>query len=80
MKDYERIRVTQDKYFRLVQANVTFELCDSYPPVIVVPASFDDDELKIIASYRSKERLPAVVWQHPITKASLSRCAQPLVG
>jgi hypothetical protein len=40
----------------------------------------DDAKLKVVCKFRSRQRLPAVVWQHPVTKATLSRCAQPLPG
>ena len=39
-----------------------------------------DEDLVKIAQYRSKGRLPAVVYRHPKTSATLSRCAQPLSG
>jgi hypothetical protein len=33
-----------------------------------------------IAAFRSKGRVPAVSWQHPLTQAVLVRCSQPKVG
>lgn len=79
--DYQRCGLASDKNFRLdTKINANFELCSTYPPVLVVPQSFNADDLKQVASHRSRERLPAVVWQHPITRATMSRCAQPLVG
>ena len=52
----------------------------SCPHLLLLPAALRDGEIKQIASYRSQSRLPAVTWVHPLTRASLSRCAQPLVG
>ena len=80
LQDYTRITLATDPLFRVVGTNVDYKLCASYPAWIVEPSCMKDDEIKQIASYRSSSRLPAVVWVHPITRASLSRCAQPLVG
>jgi hypothetical protein len=33
-----------------------------------------------VAAFRSKGRLPALSWRHPVTKATICRCSQPLVG
>ncbi len=52
----------------------------SYPEVLLEPASVTDDVLMAVSRYRSRARIPTVVWQHPRTFASLSRCSQPKVG
>jgi myotubularin-related protein 1/2 len=78
--DYARLQLTTEKAFKLCRLNESFTLCDSYPPLLVLPAVLSDKEIKAIAEHRSKGRLPVVVWMHPVTRATLSRCAQPLVG
>ncbi|KAH8065186.1 phosphatidylinositol-3,5-bisphosphate 3-phosphatase [Aureococcus anophagefferens] len=68
---------------RLVtQGENNLALCDTYPPDLVVPASMSDLELRRVAAYRSKGRLPAVVWAHPdpTNGATISRSAQPKPG
>ncbi len=79
-RDYTRLGLLGTKDYRLVTINKDFSLCPSYPPTFITPSSMTDEEIKTIASYRSQGRIPAVVWIHPLTKASLSRCAQPLAG
>ena len=80
LQDYTRVTLAADPKYRVNGLNVDYKLCASYPPFFVTPASIRDDEIRHIASYRSSNRLPAVVWIHPITRSTLSRCAQPLVG
>ena len=80
LAEHTRTTLATDPTFRIVTSNLEFKLCASYPRLLILPATLRDEEIKSIASYRSQSRLPAVVWVHPITRASLSRCAQPLVG
>ena len=42
----------------------------------MVPSVISDDDLISIAKFRSKGRVPAVVWVHPHNHASLTRCSQ----
>jgi hypothetical protein len=60
-------------------ANVE-ELCQSYPPFIVVPRMVTDAQLEEIASHRSMGRVPALAFLHPVTGAALVRCSQPMSG
>lgn len=80
LADYTRISLATDPTFRIVTSNLDYRLCASYPRLLMLPQALRDDEIKQIASYRSQSRLPAVVWVHPLTRATISRCAQPLVG
>ena len=50
--------------WRLTEVNNNFELCATYPTKFVVPRNVSDESLKRIASFRSKGRLPAVVYRH----------------
>ena len=64
------------------QGDNNLALCDTYPPDLVVPASVSDLELKRVAAYRSKGRIPAVVWTSPdpSSGATISRSSQPKPG
>jgi hypothetical protein len=57
-----------------------YQLCPTYPSALVLPNSLDRDCITSAASFRSKRRLPAVVWVHPENGAPLCRCAQPKTG
>lgn len=47
---------------------------------LVVPTAVGEEWLKKIAQFRSRARIPVLVWIHPETKAALTRSAQPLCG
>ena len=65
-------------FFRVSSINEKFELSRTYPAFIIVPRPITDSTLEVAAKYRSKHRLPAVVWAFgPIC---LARAAQPMPG
>jgi hypothetical protein len=66
--------------WRMTKANSAYELCDTYPSVLCVPAAANDELLREARKFRSKKRLPALTWCHPTNGATLSRCAQPREG
>ena len=64
----------------LSRCNEKYQLCDTYPSVLGVPATTSTEELMDVARFRSKGRLPVLSWLHPESLASITRCSQPLVG
>uniref|UniRef100_A0A7N6ANG7 phosphatidylinositol-3,5-bisphosphate 3-phosphatase n=1 Tax=Anabas testudineus TaxID=64144 RepID=A0A7N6ANG7_ANATE len=60
--------------------NSTYELCDTYPSILVIPTSITDDDIKRVAVFRAKHRIPVLSWIHPESQAAIVRCSQPLVG
>jgi hypothetical protein len=66
--------------WRITKINDTYEVCDSYPGVWAVPAAASDDELRAVAGFRSRGRVPVLSWIHPESQATICRCSQPLVG
>ncbi|TNN30157.1 Myotubularin [Liparis tanakae] len=68
MEEFRRQGLPNDKW-RIV-FNKGYELCDTYPTVLAVPYKSSDDDLKRVAAFRSRGRIPAVI----------VRCSQPLVG
>ncbi|KAI8325751.1 phosphatases II [Martensiomyces pterosporus] len=67
------------KFWRFTNANSGYQLCPTYPPVLVVPHKISDTTLTYAARYRSKCRLPVLCYLHP-NKASMTRSSQPMVG
>ena len=45
-----------------------------------MPKSVSDEELREVAKFRSRGRLPVLSWMHPESQATICRCSQPLVG
>lgn len=66
--------------WKISKINDTYSLCDSYPAVWAIPAVATDEDLQASASFRSRGRLPVLSWIHPESQATITRCAQPLVG
>ncbi|XP_077356277.1 myotubularin-related protein 1a isoform X1 [Festucalex cinctus] len=60
--------------------NTSYQLCDTYPALLVVPANVSDEDIKRVAAFRAKHRIPVLSWLHPESQAALVRCGQPLVG
>ena len=67
-----------DVTFTETHANLQFS--PTYPSLLVVPANISDNTLKFAGRYRSKVRLPALSYLHPVNNCSITRCSQPLVG
>ncbi|XP_040282241.1 myotubularin-related protein 2 [Bufo bufo] len=77
--EYKRQGVPNESW-RITRLNDRYELCDSYPAILVVPVTMSDDELRRVAAFRAKDRIPVLSWIHPETQATIVRCSQPLPG
>ncbi|XP_062440586.1 myotubularin isoform X3 [Rhea pennata] len=66
--------------WRVTFINEHYGLCDTYPSLLVVPYNATDDDLKKVAAFRSRSRIPVLSWIHPENQAVIMRCSQPLVG
>lgn len=55
-------------------------MCDTYPRVLVIPKTFNEDDLIRVAEYRDAARVPVLSWIHPTNLAALCRCSQPRPG
>jgi hypothetical protein len=79
LKEYDRLDMVSDPVIR-IYAQPDYHLCETYPQYIAVPSNISDEELRLVAGFRSRSRLPVIAWKHPRTKAALCRCSQPLAG
>ena len=78
--EYERLGLVERNGWRLSFANNRYQLCNSYPSCFVVPKNCNEELVKQVAAFRSKQRIPATVWRNNHNGATLTRCAQPLIG
>uniref|UniRef100_A0A3P9KW35 phosphatidylinositol-3,5-bisphosphate 3-phosphatase n=1 Tax=Oryzias latipes TaxID=8090 RepID=A0A3P9KW35_ORYLA len=62
------------------KVNNSYELCDTYPSTLVIPTNITEEDLKRVASFRARHRVPVLSWIHPESQATIVRCSQPLVG
>jgi myotubularin-related protein 1/2 len=66
--------------WRLTHANKSYDLCRTYPAILAVPESISDATLQESAVFRSKGRIPTLVWRSHANNCTISRCSQPMVG
>lgn len=68
--------------WRVSNINKGYNFCPSYPESFVVPLSISESVLKHAGKFRSKQRIPAVVYKHRQGENGniIARCSQPLVG
>eukprot|EP00727_Mastigamoeba_balamuthi_P009739 m51a1_g5388 putative myotubularin isoform x2 (3422) ;mRNA; f:19358-31913 len=69
-----------DSSWRISEANSQYQVCESYPMLLAVPAGFSDDDIREAAEFRTSGRFPAFCWRHPQTRAAILRSSQPKVG
>ncbi|BGP40402.1 phosphatidylinositol-3-phosphatase ymr1 [Rhodotorula kratochvilovae] len=80
-KEFERMGMgTRSKAWRFTGINADFQFCPSYPAKIVVPAKISDTTLNYAVKYRSKSRIPGLVYLHWANLGSITRSSQPMVG
>ncbi|XP_056269616.1 myotubularin-related protein 13 [Pseudoliparis swirei] len=82
-RDYQRLglgtipasssRSKSGEQFRITAVNRLYSVCRSYPGLLVVPQAVQDSSLHKVARCYRHNRLPAVCWKHPRTKAVLLR-------
>jgi myotubularin-related protein 1/2 len=79
IKEYERLGFfPSHKWKPVMQSN--YSLSPTYPSCFIIPSSVSSECLEAVCKYRSNRRVPVASWMHPVTKAVLSRGAQPSVG
>ncbi|GAM20473.1 hypothetical protein SAMD00019534_036480, partial [Acytostelium subglobosum LB1] len=66
--------------WKYTHINSTHFICETYPSLLVVPDTISDEQLKAVANFRSKGRIPALSYRHWSNKTSITRCSQPRVG
>jgi len=69
-----------DLGWRLTDINHDYEFSPTYPSVLVVPSSVSDNVLKHGREYRSRYRIPALTYLHPVNNCSITRSSQPKCG
>lgn len=76
--EYARMGVPNDKWV-LTSINRDYEICDTYPKFLYVPASASTAVLVGSSRFRSRGRLPVLSYLHK-NMAAICRCSQPLSG
>uniref|UniRef100_A0A6B2L368 Myotubularin phosphatase domain-containing protein n=1 Tax=Arcella intermedia TaxID=1963864 RepID=A0A6B2L368_9EUKA len=77
--EVEYTRLGLSKYPWNMCKNLNYTLCDTYPEVFVTPLSLNAPIEKYV-TFRTRNRMPAVVWLDKYSGAVLVRSSQPKVG
>jgi len=78
LKEYERLGLPNSKW-TISDINLNYEICDTYPKYLVVPAVASQRILSESSKFRSRGRFPVLTYLHS-NQAAICRCAQPLSG
>lgn len=81
VREYKRMNIPSTDY-TLSTLNADYSLSITYPRILCTPSNkyMTDAELLEIAEFRSRGRLPVLVWKHPTGPQTIWRCSQPKVG
>ena len=64
-----------DVHFRISAINCNYNLVRTYPTFLVIPSIVHDDSVRKLARGYRSNRLPAIVWRHPLKRGLLLRSA-----
>ncbi|KAG7280417.1 hypothetical protein CRUP_028157 [Coryphaenoides rupestris] len=79
LEEFRRQGLPNERW-RITFANKHYELCDTYPTILAVPYRATDEDIRRVAAFRSRGRIPVLSWIQRDNQAAISRCSQPLVG
>ncbi|XP_067233096.1 myotubularin-related protein 1-like isoform X4 [Chanodichthys erythropterus] len=79
ISEYKRQGLPNESWI-ISKVNSSYEVCETYPALLVLPSNVTEDELKRVAAFRAKRRFPVLSWIHPESQAAIVRCGQPQVG
>uniref|UniRef100_A0A6B2L4C7 Myotubularin phosphatase domain-containing protein n=1 Tax=Arcella intermedia TaxID=1963864 RepID=A0A6B2L4C7_9EUKA len=66
--------------WQISDLNQDYHICDTYPKFLVFPSTADKYLIEKCALFRTRNRLPVIVWKHPSKSAVIARCSQPMPG
>ncbi|KAG9244134.1 protein-tyrosine phosphatase-like protein [Calycina marina] len=69
-----------DRGWRISKLNLDYVFSPTYPRLLVVPTSISDNTLNYAVKYRSRARIPALTYLHPVNNCAITRSSQPIVG
>jgi len=79
-QEYSRLVLSLSDAWRISRVNQNFEVCPTYPRLVLVPKPVDDESIHKIAKFRQRARFPVLAYFHKPTQMVLLRSSQPLTG
>lgn len=77
--EFGRLKLNENNW-RISCINKKFEICQTYPKYLIVPAAVTDVELESMSFGRYYRRFPTLVWRNRKNGAVLLRSSQPSIG
>ncbi|NXC14724.1 MTMR8 protein, partial [Corythaeola cristata] len=77
--DYQRMGIP-NYYWEITDVNKDYEVCNTYPPEIVVPRAANKAVVIGSSKFRSRGRIPVLSYLYKENNAAICRCSQPLSG
>ncbi|GIY74573.1 myotubularin-related protein 5 [Caerostris extrusa] len=83
-KDFQRLGLgvlngtnnkNKSEGFRISSVNSAYSICRSYPALLVVPQTINDESIRKICRCHRHGRFPVITWRHPRTKSLLLRAS-----
>uniref|UniRef100_A4IHQ8 Myotubularin-related protein 9 n=1 Tax=Xenopus tropicalis TaxID=8364 RepID=A4IHQ8_XENTR len=78
-QEFEQLALETEDW-RLSSVNRDYSVCLSYPQLVTVPKSIDDDSLRKVAAFRHAGRFPVLSYYHKKNGMVMMRSSQPLTG
>lgn len=66
--------------WRMTGVNEMYDVCDTYPRFVCVPADVQDAVITESSKFRSRARFPCLAYYYRKNGCTIMRCSQPLVG
>ncbi|XP_078496236.1 phosphatidylinositol-3,5-bisphosphate 3-phosphatase MTMR8 isoform X3 [Lissotriton helveticus] len=78
-EDFSRMGIPNE-HWQITDVNKGYEVCTTYPPMLVVPRTATQATLHGSARFRSRGRFPVLSYYYKENNAAVCRCSQPLAG
>ncbi|KAN0021669.1 hypothetical protein ACTFIU_003813 [Dictyostelium citrinum] len=79
LKEFQRQSIPNEDW-RVSHYNNDYQYSPTYPNLLIVPKRITDQELINTTPFRSKGRIPTLVWKSPNSNSVITRCSQPVIG
>ncbi|XP_067014319.1 myotubularin-related protein 9 [Anabrus simplex] len=77
--EFSQLVTSQADEWRFSYINKDFSVCPTYPSIVVVPKSVDDETIIVAANFREGGRFPVLSYRHE-GGSVLMRSSQPMTG
>ncbi|KAK2146123.1 hypothetical protein LSH36_631g02047 [Paralvinella palmiformis] len=78
--EFNQLKKSLGADWRISQVNRDFAVCSTYPQLVVVPKSVDDETITQAACFRQSGRFPVLSYHHKANGMVMLRSSQPLTG